>query len=278
MDSNFNKGFYLEHGFTIQHGLLSSKIISELNMRIDKITKNSTLERHNKLALEMEPNQELSEGLVRRIYTPCKYYPEFRDLSKSDLILDKVESLIGSDLMLHYSKINMKPNNIGSLIKWHQDYPFYPLTNTNALALLIYLDDTTKENGCLNVIPQKITNAEVFDHTDKDGYFIGSVDDGMIKHESIVPIEGKAGTGIFMNCLTLHSSNINYSLRGRRVLIIGYRASTAIPLYYGDMTKVMEHECHMVRGNNNHIAEVNINNVKIPHYKNKISSIYDIQA
>lgn len=271
---NFDKEQYFKEGYTVQPNLVSQEIIEELNAEIDRITRRNTLARHNKLALEMEPDQPPTGNLVRRIYAPCKHYPAFNKLSVSDQVLDRIEELVGPDIILHYSKLNMKPPGIGTKIKWHQDFPFYPMTNTKTLALLIYLEDATTENGCLQVVPQN-EKQEILDHA-QDGYFAGAVAEDM-EFEDAVPLEGTAGTGIFMNGLTLHASAKNLSGKGRRTLIIGYRAASAIPLYYGEMTNMMERESKLVRGIPNPVAEVTIDRAVIPVYKENISSIYDLQ-
>jgi len=270
----FDKDYYFRNGFAVEENLVDADSIKELNAEIDRIIKGNTLQRHNKMALEMEPNQEPEGNSVRRIYAPCQHYRHFRDLSVSDRILDRVQALIGENILLHYSKLNMKPPSVGTKIKWHQDYPFYPLTNSKALALLIYLEDATRENGCLNVIPTN-GSLKVYDHTEQ-GYFVGTIPDTTALNES-VSLEGTAGTGIFMNCLTPHSSAQNTSSKGRRTLIIGYRSTSAIPLYYGEMTNMMEKECKLVRGKNDFTAEVALNDIVVPVYKDKISSIYELQ-
>jgi phytanoyl-CoA hydroxylase len=270
----FDKEYYFNNGFTVAENLLSKDEIAALNAEIDRITRGQTLQRHNKLALEMEPNQEPDGKMVRRIYAPCQHYVPFKNLSVSNTVLDRVAELIGENILLHYSKLNMKPPSVGTKIKWHQDYPFYPLTNPKALAVLIYLEDATKENGCLNVIPTT-ANQKVYDHTE-NGYFAGAIADDTA-FSNVVSIEGKAGTAIFMSCMTLHASAQNTSTKGRRTLIIGYRSTSAVPLYYGEMTNMMEREAKLVRGSNNFTAEVSMDNIIIPIYKDKISSIYDLQ-
>ena len=52
---------------------------------------------------------------------------------------------------------------------------------------------------------------------------------GKVQQDTI-DIEGKAGTAIFMNCMTPHSSNQNRSPFPRRTLILSYRSSDAYPI------------------------------------------------
>ena len=58
-----------------------------------------------------------------------------RDLMFSDHVLAPARDLIGPDLRLHTTKLNMKSANYGAAIEWHQDFAFYPHTNDDVLAI-----------------------------------------------------------------------------------------------------------------------------------------------
>ena len=64
-----------------------------------------------------------------------------------------LEQLVGPNLYFHYSKINMKPPRLGSVVEWHQDLTYYPHTNADCVTVLFYLHDSDASNGCLQVIP-----------------------------------------------------------------------------------------------------------------------------
>ena len=69
-------------------------------------------------------------------------------------ILDAVENLIGPNIQLHHTKLNLKPPASGNArFEWHQDYPFFPHTNYDLVAVAVHIDESTEENGCLRVIP-----------------------------------------------------------------------------------------------------------------------------
>ena len=86
-------------------------------------------------------------------------HPQFLAACTHPGVLDIIESLVGPDIQHHHSKLNWKPPlppeqvAQGWKIGWHQDYAFFPHTNYDLPACAIYLDDTTPENGCMNVIP-----------------------------------------------------------------------------------------------------------------------------
>src|SRR5665213_1640758 len=131
---------YLKNGYASFPSLLNAKQLQGLLDEIERISSGNTLASHDKTCLEMEPHQKPDGQLVRRIYDPCSRYVPFRELSDSSTVLDPVEALLGPDLLFQYSKLNMKPPSIGSVVEWHQDVTYYPLTNDSSLAVLIYLD------------------------------------------------------------------------------------------------------------------------------------------
>ena len=163
---------YHDEGYTVLHGFLSRAAVDAILADIKDLTATATVAHHDAARLEMEPNQGPDGKKVRRLYEPCTYYPGFRSLSESKDLLDVVEQLLGPNLIFHLSKVNMKPAKLGSVVDWHQDLTYYPLTNTDSVTVLFYLEDADASNGCLQVIPR--AHHKVMDHTLK-GVFQGCV-------------------------------------------------------------------------------------------------------
>jgi phytanoyl-CoA hydroxylase len=265
---------YQVDGYCVARELLNANDLNSLLSEIDNIAKGNTLMHYDKTRLEMEPNQPPDGKAVRRIYEPCSYYGRFRALKESGEVLDCVEQLLGPNLVFHYSKLNLKPAEIGSVVEWHQDLTYYPLTNTDSLAVLFYLDDTDKENGCLEVLPGRHLKAPL-DHN-ADGFFVGRITEP-IDVSCAVSLTGKAGTAIFMHGLTPHASATNTSKRARRTLILSYRAADAFPVYVGEKTVKEEMHVVHVRGKRVTNARFNVAEFPIPNQKHSTTSLYDLQ-
>jgi ectoine hydroxylase-related dioxygenase (phytanoyl-CoA dioxygenase family) len=261
-------------GYTVVPGFLSSGEVIAYRKEIEAISVGNTLAKHDKSRLEMEPNQAPDGTLVRRIYEPCTYYPRFRDLSESIKLLGAVEDLLGPNLEFHYSKINMKPPAIGSLVEWHQDLAYYPLTNTNSLAVLFYLDDAYVSNGPLLAIPRR-QRGPLMDHT-RDGLFQGKITE-QVEESQAIRLEGKAGTAIFMHGMTPHASATNSSARPRRTLILSYRAADAFPIYFGEMAHQFEAHVRHVRGERLNVARFSMAEFPIPRFPATTASLYELQ-
>src|SRR6267378_7098588 len=182
---------YHGDGYVALHGLLSQEEVATLLAEIERASAGSTLASHDPTRMEMEPNQPAAGTSLRRLYEPCTHYPSFRDLSDSEKLLVCVEQLLGSDLEFHYSKINMKPPAIGSVVEWHQDLTYYPLTNSDSVSILIYLDDADRTNGCLQVLPGR-HRASPMSHN-RNGYFQGRIVEPVDESEAMA-LEAPAGS------------------------------------------------------------------------------------
>ena len=265
---------YHQDGYTVCPNFLTPDEVTQLLAEIERIISGNTLANHDNKRVEMEPNQPPDGTKVRRLYEPCTHYPSFRTLAESKKLLDAVEALIGPNLLFHYSKLNMKPPEIGSVVEWHQDLSYYPLTNRDSLAALFYLDDADAENGCLQMLPGR-HEGDLLAHT-REGYFQGRATETVDSSEAVL-VEGKAGTVIFMHCMTPHASITNRSNRPRRTLILSYRAADAFPIYYGEMTSHVETHTRLVRGHRAQMARFTMKEFPIPHYKERSASLYELQ-
>ncbi len=261
-------------GFCSATGILSRDSIDALLADVESISAGATVVNHDSTRLEMEPNQSPDGTRVRRLYEPCTHYSRFRALSESGELLDSLARLLGENLLFHYSKLNMKPAAIGSVVEWHQDLAYYPMTNSDSLAVLFYLDNADRQNGCLQAIPG-VHRHGILDHASQ-GYFRGQITE-RVDESRAVAIEGSAGTAIFLHGMTPHASAPNTSQRPRRTLILGYRAADAYPIYVGETTPNAERYVRLVRGEHCSRARLAAMEMPIPRYGTVPKSLYELQ-
>ena len=265
---------YNREGYVVYPNFISGDDLDSLKAEIDRISEGNSRADHDSERMEMEPGQDPDGKLVRRIYEPCTFYEPFRDFSESTALLDCVEQLFGPNLIFHYSKINMKPQNIGSVVEWHQDLSYYPLSNRDSVSILFYLDDTSEENGCLKVIPRR-HKAPLMSHS-TEGFFRGKVTEEVNDSEAVL-LEGTGGSAIFMSSMTPHASAINSSDRPRKTLILSYRAADAFPIHCGAMSNKIEAHSRLVRGKRASQARFTMTDFPIPQYEDEVASLYDLQ-
>ena len=228
---------YRCEGYVVLPAFFGSDVLAQLSRRIQQIGDDALAGGDYDKILEVEPETVAGQTVVRRIYNPYDQHDDFKNLANDRRLVDCIESLIGPDINLQHSKLNMKPPSVGSVVEWHQDLAFFPHTNDDLVTVLIYLDDAIRENGCLSVLPRHHTH--YFDHATPDGYFAGMITEDLAsgRFGEPVALEAPAGSVICMHCITPHSSLPNRSEHPRRTLIFEYRAADSFPIYYPGMSE-----------------------------------------
>ena len=197
--------------------------------------------------MELEPEQDGAAPRPRRILEPFELDEGFRCIATDSRLLDCLQALVGPNIYIHLSKLNFKPARVGSVVEWHQDLAYYPHTNDDVVTVLVYIDEATVENGCLQVLPRH--HHHYFNHDLPDGRFAGMIteelDDG--RYGQAVPLAAPAGSVILMHPITPHSSHPNRSDQSRRTLIFSFRTADSVPIWHSRVGE-MERHTHLVRG------------------------------
>ena len=267
---------YRNEGFIVLERLFSSDDLARVDKTIREMTDQALAGGADfSKVLELEPEPLDGKRVPRRVFSPYDQHETFRALAEDPRLTDKIESLIGPNFNLQHSKLNMKPAKVGSAVEWHQDMAYFPHTNDDLVTALIYLDDATEENGCLQVLPRHHTH--FFDHAAPDGRFAGMITEDLSDFGKPRPLAAPAGSAILMHCITPHASLPNRSTRPRRTLIYEYRANDAFPIYYGDMTTVAEAKFRLIRGNPARFARFGGPRPLIPNV-GRYTSLYELQS
>ena len=130
------------------------------------------------------------------------------------------------DLSLFTEKITMKRAHTGGSIVLHQDYPYWrDMTKIShkIMTALIYLDDATVKNGCLEVAPGSHRDGLCRNTKKIEGFGSNEMDEAQFALNSLIPIEAKAGTVVFFGAFLVHRSLHNKSDRDRRTLLYSYQ-------------------------------------------------------
>ena len=103
--------------------------------------------------IDLEDSHAPDDPRIRRVKLPHTQSQVIGDLMRSDHILAPVRDLIGPNLRLQTTKLNMKSAGYGAAVEWHQDWAFYPYTTDDVLAVGLIIADMSAENGPLMVFP-----------------------------------------------------------------------------------------------------------------------------
>ena len=137
-----------------------------------------------------------------------------------------VVSLIGPNVQLHHTKLQVKPPYKGSPFPLHQDYEYFPHANDTMLAAVVYLEDSSVENGCLCVVPG-VHRQGAIDHQHDGSHYLAPEKYPL---DQATPCEGKAGDVLIFSYLTPHGSNPNRTKSPRRIVLFQFRSADDLPL------------------------------------------------
>lgn len=152
--------------------------------------------------------------------------PRLAGLVDDERLWGPCRALIGHDeLSLFSDKLNVKRPG-GAPFPWHQEAPYWVFGAERVdmiVSALVYLDDATKENGCLWVIPR----------SHRSGTLEGLEDRGVLGalYTDVAPLGGgaqpaelPAGSVLYFHHDLVHGSQSNRSRTSRRVFVAAYQA------------------------------------------------------
>ena len=228
--------FYNETGYLVLERHLDMAVIQDIRDEIARLEAMAVGMTQSDDRLDLEDSHTPDDPRVRRIKLPHTQSDVVKNLLYSDQILGPIRDLIGPDLRLHTTKLNMKSAEYGAPIEWHQDFAFYPHTNDDVLAVGIIIDDMESKNGPLMVYPGS-HKGPIYDHH-RDGVFAGgmSLSAAGLRPEDAVELTGPAGSISIHHGRIVHGSARNTSDRSRRLMFFEMMASDAFPIT-GGMTK-----------------------------------------
>lgn len=195
---------------------------------------------------DLQPGHSATLPGLRRVQSPEEVSSVFAHIMRTARTVDFCAELIGPSIRFHHGKVNSKLPGTATKVKWHQDFPFEPMTNDDMITCLLFLDDVTLDNGPLEVIPGT-HKGPIYSHW-HNGQFTGAVADEVVagRDDEIVKCVGKAGSVCLMHARLLHGSAPNLSEGPRTLYITTYYAEDAIELSPNHLPSTLTHE--LVRG------------------------------
>lgn len=195
---------------------------------------------------DLQPGHSEESPALRRVQAPTEVSNAYYEAMASSAMTEMIAELIGPDVKLHHSKINSKLPGAATEVKWHQDFPFTPHSNSDVITALLMVDEVTPDNGPLEVVPGSHTGT--LHSIWQDGIFTGAIDDSTAAdmQANAVQCIGPAGSVCLMHTRLAHGSAPNRSNDPRTLFICVYSAGDAVALTPNPVPT--EHEGLFVKG------------------------------
>jgi non-heme Fe2+,alpha-ketoglutarate-dependent halogenase len=158
--------------------------------------------------------------------------PELLALCRRDEVLDRIQDLLGPDLLLWRSRVFSKAP-FEAPYAFHQDGAFWSMVDTKTLpstdarhigvSMWVALHDTDEENGCVEVVPG--SHARLVPQVPDPWLFGKRAMKERAEEWRSEPMIMKAGQFFLFHNFTLHRSGVNRTTRIRA----GFSARFTVP-------------------------------------------------
>ena len=225
-----NRAFYRESGYLVAPQMLSGREIEEIREETLAIFRGG---RGDFRGL-VPPSPGETDFETLRHYMAIQFPHKISETMKSCLhhpgVVDALVQLVSPNVKCVQSMFFVKaPGKPGQA--WHQDEYYVPTRDKSLTGVWIAVDDATRENGCLWIVPGSHKPGYLFRREPYQGPDFADVDNAVFPYgeEEQVPVEVKAGTVVFFNGYTLHMSRRNTSAGSfRRALVNHYMSAESV--------------------------------------------------
>lgn len=230
---------YEARGFIVLPGVFDPAEVQLLLRETERLKGDPSLNGRDELVLEPDSHR------ARSIFRVHRFSGVFDRLSRDPRILDKVRQILGSDVYIHHSRINIKRPLNGKSFPWHSDFETWHaedgIPRMRIMSAWVMLTENTEFNGPVYLIPGSHRRfvACAGDTPDdhfreslrKQAYGVPGVEAmrGLVAAGGMAGAYGPSGTLVLHEGNTMHGSPDNITPDARTNLFIVYNSVKNLP-------------------------------------------------
>lgn len=228
-----------QNGYVVRENVFSPSEVAELTQAcealVDRFVQERRRKRYHVGSYTFEPNNEHLimikwEGdtdIVHGLEPFAHLDPVINRWATDDRFIAPMCDFVGDEHpVLFTEKLNLKRPGVGGVNPMHQDYPYWigeAKDPVRVATAMLFLDDATLENGCLQVAPGSHRSGRWQNRTDSDEFGANEIDASAYKDVVMQPVPLKAGSMVMFGSMLVHSSEANRSKHERRALLFSYQ-------------------------------------------------------
>ena len=220
--SEAEAGHYREQGYVVPAYRLDASWVQRMQQALDALIAANPGVRPEKLvSAHIEGSND--EG-VRGV-------SDFLALAKHPDIVDLVEQAIGPDVILWGCHVFCKPAEEGYETPWHQDGHYWPIRPLANCTVWVALEPSTRDNGCLRVIPRSHANKQLHPHLHEDRNDLTlnqRMAEGSFDENEAVDIELAPGQMSMHDIYMIHGAQANRSGVRRTGVALRYMPGSSL--------------------------------------------------
>ncbi|MCO8303223.1 MULTISPECIES: ectoine hydroxylase [Streptomyces] len=210
---------YERDGFLTAGQLLTGDEVAEYRAELDRLVRDPALRGDERRVVEPRSRE------VRSVFEVHKLSEIFSNLVRDERVVGPARRILGSDVYVHQSRINVKPGFGASGFYWHSDFETWHaedgLPRMRAVSVSIALTENHDTNGGLMIMPgSHKTFIACAGRTPKDNYkkSLRTQDAGTPSDRALTRLAdehgirlftGPAGSATWFDCNCMHGSSDN---------------------------------------------------------------------
>lgn len=254
---------YHQTGYLTVRSALDQELVGRMReVTLDLFRQSGDLTESTKY-FDLGPGHSKEKPVLRRISRPTEVHDVFFEVVFDSKVGDIVAELIGRPVKFYHAKVNFKlPSNAISDVQWHQDWPHFPHTNYDMLAISVPMHARTIETGCIQVVEGSHKDGPL--SAWRDGRYVFTCEHSMkpSDFDRIAFMECEPGDVLAHHGLTVHASTPNPSDTLIATLTIQYAAADAFAYTAPVIDSI--HRNRMVRGEPSRFARVEAGMIELP--------------
>jgi ectoine hydroxylase len=210
---------YERDGFLAVDELITPHEVELYREELERLTSDPEIRADERSIIEPKSEE------IRSVFEVHKLSEVFADLVRDPRVVGRARQILGSDVYVHQSRINVKPGFGATGFYWHSDFETWHaedgLANMRTVSVSIALTHNYDTNGGLMIMPgSHKTFLGCAGETPKDNYkkSLQMQDAGTPSDEALSKFAdahgiklftGKAGSGTWFDCNCIHGSGDN---------------------------------------------------------------------
>ncbi|WP_019202117.1 ectoine hydroxylase [Tsukamurella sp. 1534] len=225
---------FAERGFRSVENVLDAGDLGDIRSEIDRLTV--------ELGDDERLIRETSDGSVRSVFAVHELSGLVADIIARDDVAGVARQLLGDDVYVHQSRVNLKPGFAGGPFYWHSDFETWHaedgMPSPRAVSVSLSLTPNTPFNGPLMIMPGSHRKFVSCVGATPGDYHRESLKSyrppfgtpeecdiaSMAETFGIEQVTGGAGSALYFDCNCLHASAGNISPYPRSNLFVVFNA------------------------------------------------------
>ncbi|MFJ9056354.1 MULTISPECIES: ectoine hydroxylase [unclassified Streptomyces] len=223
-----------ENGFLTVDQLVAPDEVSVYRAELDRLVDDPLVRADERSIIEPKSQS------VRSVFEVHKLSEVFAKLVSDERVVGRARQILGSDVYVHQSRINVKPGFGASGFYWHSDFETWHaedgLPHMRTVSVSIALTENFDTNGGLMIMPGSHKSfVGCAGETPKDNYkrSLQMQDAGIPSDEVLTKLAdrhgiklftGKAGSATWFDCNAMHGSGDNITPYARSNVFIVFNS------------------------------------------------------